>query len=59
MDQVHKQDDAVEATGEQLALLRELGAPDLELRDLTFAEAEEWIAELRAMRDMARQIGSA
>lgn len=47
----------MEATEEQLTALRGLGVAEAELEDLTFDDAEEWIAELRAMREDAGRIG--
>ena len=53
----YNDDDALEATDEQLTLLRDLGVGDSELEDLSFDDAEEWIAELRALRENAGQVG--
>jgi len=41
----------LEATADQLAVLRELGASEEELERLTYADAEEWIDELRTLRE--------
>lgn len=46
-------DDALEATEDQLTTLRALGVPNGELNELTYADAETWIAELRAEREDA------
>ncbi len=51
------ENDTLEATEEQYVLLRDLGVSESELEGLSFAEAEEWIAELRAMREDAGKIG--
>lgn len=53
----YDQDDALEATDDQIRLLRELGVSEAELEDISFAAAEDWITELRAMREGAEQIG--
>ncbi len=47
------QDDEIEseATEEQLAQLRSLGIRELDLEGLSFADAEDWIADLRALRE--------
>ena len=50
-------DDALEPTEDQLATLRELGATDAQLEDLTYEDADELIAELRALREDAGWIG--
>ena len=50
-------DETVEATEEQLALLRELGVAESELVDMAFDIAEEMIAELEAMREGAGEFG--
>ncbi len=52
-----EEQDELEATDEQLASLRELGVAESELEDLSFADAEDWIARLRAMRDDAGRVG--
>ena len=51
------EEDVMQASAEQLALLRELGADDPELEDLSYADADELIAELRAMREDAGRVG--
>ena len=50
-------DDALEATEEQLTALRDLGVAESELEDVSFDDAEEWIAELRALREDAERVG--
>ena len=49
------QDDELEtdATEDQLVELRKLGVREGELDELTYEEAEEWIASLRAKRQDA------
>ena len=51
--------DDLEATEEQLTLLRDLGIPESELEDVSFADAEEWINALRAQREDAGRLGRA
>ena len=46
-------DNDLEVTAEQMAILRDLGIAEKDLEDLSFAEAETWIAELRALREDA------
>jgi hypothetical protein len=48
---------ALEPTEDQLALLRDLGASEVQLEDLTYEDAEELIAELRALREDAGRTG--
>lgn len=50
--------ETLEVTDEQLDTLRELGVPESELEDMSYADAEEWIARLRAQRENAGRIGS-
>jgi hypothetical protein len=50
-------EEMLEATEEQLAMLRDLGIANADLEELSFADAEEWIAELRGMREDAGKIG--
>jgi hypothetical protein len=57
MTDLNEDDTLLEATDEQLTELRDLGISESELEDLSFGEAEEWIAELRAMREDAGRIG--
>ena len=45
-------DGALEATEEQLNELRDLGVPETDLQDLSFADADALIAEIRAMREV-------
>ena len=45
----------LEATEEQLMVLRRLGVEEPRLDGLSYAEADEWIAELRATREDARR----
>lgn len=45
--------ETLEATDEQLTVLRELGVSEMELEDLSFDDADELIAELRATREDA------
>jgi hypothetical protein len=47
----------LEATGEQLSLLRDLGVAEKELMGMTSQDAEELIAELRAIREDAGRLG--
>ncbi|MHC4428922.1 MAG: hypothetical protein ACYS0D_10030 [Planctomycetota bacterium] len=51
------EDDSLEATEEQLSTLRGLGVAESDLDNLSFADAEEWIAELEAMKEDAGQFG--
>lgn len=51
------EEDALEATEEQLALLRDLGAEETELENLAFEDAEDLIAELRAESEDAGRMG--
>lgn len=53
MNESHQQDDALEATEEQLTTLRDYGVSERELENLRFDDAAEWIDELRAMREDA------
>ena len=58
MNESHQQqDDALEATEEQLATLREYGVREDELKDLRYDDAAEWIDELRTMREDAGRLG--
>lgn len=50
-------EDRLEATDEQLSLLREWGVNEEELHGLSFEDAQEWIEELRARREDAGRIG--
>ena len=52
-------DQTIEATAEQLAELRDLGVAQSDLQGLSVAEAEDWIAELRALREDAGRVGGA
>ena len=47
--------DELEATAEQIELLRELGVPATEIQGLSVADAEALIAELREERESARR----
>jgi hypothetical protein len=47
----------IDATAEQLAELRGLGISEAELEGLTWADAEEWIDELRMERIDAEKFG--
>ena len=51
------EEEAIEATDEQLTALTELGVSGAELEGLSYAEAEEWLSQLRAMREDAGRIG--
>ena len=51
------EDDVLDATAEQLTALRDLGVSESELEGLSSSDAEEWLAELRAMREDAGGIG--
>ena len=57
MTDFNEDDTLLEATDEQLTELRDLGISESELEDLSFGEAEEWIAELCAMREDAGRLG--
>lgn len=48
--------DQGEATEDQLIELRGLGARERDLDDLSFEEAQEWIASLRAERQDAGKL---
>jgi hypothetical protein len=57
MSEPIEEEEGLEATDEQLDLLRRLGVREAELEGLSFAAAEEWIAQLQAMREDAGRIG--
>ncbi len=57
MTDFNDDDMLLEATDEQLTELRDLGISESELEDLSFGEAQEWIAELWAMREDAGPVG--
>lgn len=46
---------ALEATEEQLTVLRRMGVEETELDGLSYADADEWIAELRAASEDERR----
>lgn len=57
IDEHDEDEEQAEATREQLAQLREWGVREDELADLTWAEANEWLDELRSQREDAGRRG--
>jgi len=49
----HDEDSTTQASSQQIAALRELGIDSDELEDLSYADAEAWIASLTAEREDA------
>jgi hypothetical protein len=55
LDDLERED--MDVTAEQLAQLRALGVAEADLEGLDYAEAEEWIDELRARQRDAGKFG--
>ena len=56
MNESERDDVMMDATAEQIEMLRRLGADEAQLDGLTSADAEELISELQSMREDAGRL---